>query len=85
MNQDQDRIPIQSVAQLILCSPYEEPDAHWRYDTQTGEAIRQPGRRKIEYWYKTDRTGSNQLQLFQEERDDLPFVKVLRDERRDKN
>ena len=29
MNQDQDRIPIQPVEQPILCSPYEEPDAHW--------------------------------------------------------
>ena len=32
MNQDQDRIPIQPVEQPILCSPYEEPDAHWIYD-----------------------------------------------------
>ena len=79
MNQDQDRIPIQPVEQPILCSPYEEPDAHWRYDTQTGEAIRQPGRREAGYWYKTDRTGSNQMQLFQEEeRDDLPLVNALR-------
>ena len=79
MNQDQDRIPIQPVEQPILCSPYEEPDAHWRYDTQTGEAIRQPGRREAGYWYKTNRTGSNQMQLFQEEeRDDLPLVNALR-------
>ena len=81
MNQDQDRIPIQPVEQPILCSPYEEPNAHWRYDTQTGEAIRQPGRREAGYWYKTDRTGSNQLELFQEEeRDDLPFVNALRED-----
>ena len=81
MNQDQDGIPIQPVEKPILCSPYEEPDAHWRYDTQTGEAIRQPGRREAGYWYKTDRTGSDQLQLFQEEeRDDLPFVNALRED-----
>ena len=81
MNQDQGGIPIQPVEQPILCSPYEEPDAHWRYDTQTGEAIRQPGRREAGYWYKTDRTGSDQLQLFQEEeRDDLPFVNALRED-----
>ena len=79
MNQNQDRLPIQPVEQPILCSPYEEPNAHWRYDTQTGEAIRQPGRREAGYWYKTQRTGSEQLELFQqEERDDLPVVNRLR-------
>ena len=79
MNQDQDRLPIQPVEQPILCSPYEEPDAHWRYDTQTGEAIRQFGRREAGYWYKTQRTGSAQMELFQEEeRDDLPVVNKLR-------
>ena len=58
--------------QIILCSPYDEPNAHWIYDTQTGEAIRQPGRRDAGYWYKTQRTGSEQLSLFREEKwDDL--------------
>ena len=79
MNQDQDRLPIQPVEQPILCSPYEEPDAHWRYHAQTGEAIKQPGRREAGYWYKTQRTGSAQMELFQEEeRDDLPVVNKLR-------
>ena len=79
MNQNQLEIPIQPVERPILCSPYEEPDAHWIYDTQTGEAVRQPGRREAGYWYKTQRTGSDQLQLFQEEaRDDLPLVNALR-------
>ena len=45
-NQDQLEIPIQPVENPILCNPYEEPDAHWLYDTETGEAIRQPGRRE---------------------------------------
>ena len=81
MNQDQLEIPIQPVERPILCNPYEEPDAHWIYDTETGEAIRQPGRRTAGYWYKTQRTGSEQLQLFQEEeRDDLPLVNALRDD-----
>ena len=81
MNQDQLEIPIQSVERPILCNPYEEPDAHWVYDTETGEAIRQPGRRDAGYWYKTQRTGSEQLQLFQEEeRDDLPLVNALRND-----
>ena len=79
MNQNQPEIPIQPVEQPILCSPYEEPNAHWVYDTRTGEAVKQPGRREAGYWYKTVRQGSNQLQLFQEEeRDDLPLINALR-------
>ena len=79
MNQDQHDIPIQPVEQPILCSPFKEPDAHWVYDTKTGEANKHPGRREAGYWYKTQRTGSQQLALFQEEeRDDLPLVNDLR-------
>ena len=40
MNPNQLDIPIQPVEQPILCSPYKEPDAHWVYDTETGEARR---------------------------------------------
>ncbi|MCE2400058.1 DEAD/DEAH box helicase family protein [Candidatus Poribacteria bacterium] len=82
MNQSQQiELPIQPVEQPILCSPYEEPTAHWIYDPQTGEASKQPGRRDAGYWYKTERTGSEQLKLFQEEqRDDLPLVNALRDD-----
>ena len=81
MNTEQLEIPIQPVERPILCNPYAEPDAHWVYDTETGEAIKQPGRRDAGYWYKTQRTGSGQLQLFQEEeRDDLPLVNALRDD-----
>ena len=80
MNQSEQRdIPIQPVQQPILCSPYNEPDNHWIYDTETGEAVINPGRRDAGYWYKTKRTGSAQLTLFQEEeRDDLPLVNKLR-------
>ena len=81
MNQDQLEIPIQPVERPILCSPYEEPNAHWVYDTETGEASKHSGRREAGYWYKTQRTGSQQLQLFrEEERDDLPLVNALRDD-----
>ena len=81
MNHNQLDIPIQPVERPILCNPYEEPDAHWVYDTDTGEAIRQPGRRDAGYWYKTERTGSGQLQIFREEEwDDLPLVNRLRDD-----
>ena len=59
MNQSQQNdIPIQPVEQPILCSPYDEPDLHWIYDTSTGEAVKNPGRREAGYWYKTQRTGS---------------------------
>ena len=36
MNKDfqQLEIPIQPVEQPILCSPYDEPNAHWIYDTE---------------------------------------------------
>ena len=83
MNQDQLEIPIQPVEQPILCNPYKEPDAHWVYDTDTGEAIRQPGRRAAGYWFKTQRTGSEQIQMRfiqEEQRDDLPLVNALRDD-----
>ena len=80
MNQSQqNNIPIQPVEQPILCSPYDEPDVHWIYDADTGEAKKNPGRRDAGYWYKTQRTGSAQLRMFQEEeRDDLPLVNKLR-------
>ena len=80
MNQSQQtEIPIQPVDQPILCSPYQEPDKHWIYDTSTGEAVVNPGRREAGYWYRTQQTGSLQLGLFQEEeRDDLPLVNALR-------
>ena len=81
MNQNQLEIPIQPVERPILCNPYEEPSAHWVYDTKTGEAIQHPGRREAGYWYKTQRTGTEQLQMRfvqEEERDDLPLVNALR-------
>ena len=83
MNQAQLEIPIQPVERPILCNPYKEPDAHWVYDTETGEAKQQPGRRTAGYWYKTQRTGSQQLQMRfiqEEQRDDLPLVNALRND-----
>ena len=78
MNQNRSDIPIQPVEQPILCSPYEKPNAHWFYE-ENGEVIRQEGRRDAGYWYKTQRTGSAQLQMFREEEwDDLPLVNALR-------
>ncbi len=76
-------IPIQPVDQPILCNPFEEPSAHWVYDTGTGAASRMPGRRPASYWYKTERTGSAQTEMAfmaEEERDDLPLVNLLRED-----
>jgi type III restriction enzyme len=80
---NQTQIPIQPVARPILCNPYDEPTAHWVYDTETGEAHKQPGRRPAGYWYKTVRTGSSQqyMRFFREEEwDDLPLVNALRED-----
>ncbi|HEV3260502.1 MAG TPA: hypothetical protein VG013_26845 [Gemmataceae bacterium] len=74
-------IPIQPVDKPIICSPYDEPNDHWLYDTQTGQAFRAGKRRPASYWYKTERTGSAQKELFaEEERDDLPLVNLLRED-----
>ena len=72
-------VPIRPVEDPILCSPYHEPDQHWLYDTRTGLPQKIPHRREASYWYRTERTGSSQLQLLaEEERDDLPLVNALR-------
>jgi type III restriction enzyme len=74
-------IPIQPVERPILCGPYTEPSDHWIYDKETGQAKRAGTRRPAGYWYKTEKTGSAQQRLFfEEERDDLPLVNLLRDE-----
>ncbi len=78
---NQPYLPIQPVNKPILCSPYEEPSEHWVYDRATGEPSRMSGRRPASYWYKTQRTGSAQAELFaEEERDDLPLVNALRED-----
>jgi type III restriction enzyme len=80
-NPAQQEIPIQPVAKPILCNPFEEPTRHWVYDTQTGGAREENGRRPASYWFKTQRTGSAQMSLLaEEERDDLPLVNLLRED-----
>jgi type III restriction enzyme len=72
-----DKVPVQAVPDPILCSPYEEPTEHWLYES--GVPKRNRGRRSAGYYYKTERTGSAQSELFAEEnRDDLPLVNALR-------
>ncbi|MCL6503533.1 MAG: DEAD/DEAH box helicase family protein [Pirellulales bacterium] len=78
---EQPKVRIQPVDKPIICSPYDEPNDHWVYDSVTGAASRAGFRRPASYWYKTQRTGSAQQTLFQEEqRDDLPLVNLLRDD-----
>lgn len=74
-------MPVQPVDQPIICSAYEEPGAHWIYDPDTGDAQKANGRRPASYWYKTERTGTQQAVLnflAEEQRDDLPLVNLLR-------
>lgn len=74
-------IPIQPVEQPIICKPFEEPNQHWLYDTKTGKASPQTGRRPASYYYKSKKTGSVQGELFaEEEREDLPLVNLIRDD-----
>jgi len=79
-----DPIPIQPVENPILCPPYTEPDWHWLYDTRTGIPTKTKDRRPSRYWFKTERTGSAQMELggviTQEDTDDLPLVNALRED-----
>lgn len=73
--------PIQPVPQPILCNPYEEPADHWLYDRDTGVPKRAGHRRPAGYYFKTERTGSQQQRLFADEQfDDLPLVNALRED-----
>ncbi len=77
------QLPIQPVEQPILCSPYQEPTAHWVYDEATGEAKKIEGRRPAGFWYKTARLDATQTRFTgegwaQERRDDLTEVNNLR-------
>lgn len=77
-------IPIQPVENPILCSPYAEPGQHWLYDPRTGIPSKSPGRRRAQYWFRSERTGSVQMDLggivTQEDTDDLPLVNDLRED-----
>ncbi len=76
-----DNVPVQPVENPILCNPYEEPNDHWLYDRQSGQASHGGHRRPAGYYYKTERTGPAQRELFgQEEHDLLPLVNLLRDD-----
>lgn len=74
-------VPLQPVENPILCNPWDEPNAHWVYNPQTGVPTKQESRRPAGYWYKTERTGTAQRSLLtEEEHEDLPLVNALRDD-----
>ncbi|MDX2177686.1 MAG: DEAD/DEAH box helicase family protein [Candidatus Sumerlaeia bacterium] len=77
----QAEIPVAPVKKPVLCSPYEEPTQHYRYDTQTGDATEVPGRRRGGYYYQTQRANTGQGDIFgEEEWEDLPLVNALRED-----
>jgi type III restriction enzyme len=72
-----------AVEQPILNSPYYEPEEHWVYG-KDGKASRMPGRRPATYFWTTQRTGSEQLQMEGITSDygaeDMPIVNALRED-----
>ena len=80
----QTELPITpAVAQPILNSPYYEPEEHWVYG-KDGKASRMSGRRPATYFWTTQRTGSEQLQMegitSDHGAEDMPVVNALRED-----
>jgi type III restriction enzyme len=47
------------IDQLIISSPYKEPEEHWAYIPERKEFEKRPGRRPASYWRSTQRTANN--------------------------
>src|SRR5437016_5015161 len=60
--------PTQAAPNPILNNPYEEPARHWSY--VGGVPSETPGRRPASYWFKTQKIGTTQENLFAEEERD---------------
>ena len=72
-----DWAPTQAVRDPVINRPYGEPTAYWSY--RDGEPFEVPGRRPAMYWYRTEKLGGGQRDIFAEEqRDELPLVNRLR-------
>jgi hypothetical protein len=67
-----EQLPIQPVDKPIICNPYEEPNDHWLYDKETGEASHAGHQRPAGYWYKTERVGSAQTPAVYRRRERRP-------------
>ncbi len=52
-------MPKNTIDQLIINSPYEEPQEHWLYVRETQEFERKAGRRRAGYWRASARTVTN--------------------------
>jgi type III restriction enzyme len=75
-----DPTPVQPAANPLLCRSYDEPTEHWFHDKENPPKPI-PGGRPASYFFKTERTGSTQRELFAEEnREDLRLVNLLRDD-----
>ena len=48
----------ESIDQLIICSPYEKPSEHWKYNRETRRFSREPGRRSAGYIRASDASKS---------------------------
>lgn len=44
----------ESIDQLIICSPYEKPSEHWKYNRETRRFSREPDRRPAGYIRASD-------------------------------
>lgn len=78
----QEPLAVQPVETPILCSPYEEPDRHWVYDTGSGMPTLVEGRRPASFWFQYQRAATvsayQRSLLAEQERDELPLVNALR-------
>ena len=76
---DEDKKIVQAVADPIVNSPYEEPTQFWQYSKEGEPQLITSHRREASYWFKSKRTGTEQMELFaEEESDTLPLVNLLR-------
>jgi type III restriction enzyme len=78
-----DFVPRQAVADPIINSAYKEPAFHWFYAPGNATPDKQVGRRKAQYWYKSQRTteaGAERDLFAEEESDPLHLVNALRED-----
>lgn len=83
INLPDDFIPRQAVADPIINSAYKEPGFHWFYAPGNATPDKQIGRRKAQYWYKSQRTtdeGGERDMFAEEESDPLHLVNALRED-----
>jgi len=65
---------MKQIDQLIICSPYREPDKFWTRDESTQEFFQQEGRRPAGFSIAGGANGTSQIGKFV----DLPLVNIIR-------